>query len=88
MVYASKLRFGRYWAKVVVVYNNGQSDIPTTAMVSFWVVPWKFIGIGLLILILVMVGIIFSAGSTIKSVRRRGRKRRKATVEHHDAGQS
>lgn len=34
-------RFGRYYARATVVYNNGTRDIPTYAVVSFWVIPWK-----------------------------------------------
>ena len=38
-----KLRFGKYYARATVVYNNGQRDVPIYAVVSFWVIPWKIL---------------------------------------------
>lgn len=37
------LRFGRYIAQVVALYNDGQRDVPIMAEVSFWVIPWRII---------------------------------------------
>lgn len=54
---ASKLRFGHYTAKLALVYNDGQRDIPITGSVSFWVIPWRVVGILLLIFILVGIGL-------------------------------
>lgn len=42
---ANRLRFGHYTAKLVLVYDDGTRDVPLTASVSFWVVPWRVIGI-------------------------------------------
>jgi hypothetical protein len=39
----NKLRFGKYYARLTVVYNNGVRDVPEYAVVSFWVIPWKMI---------------------------------------------
>jgi len=47
------LRFGRYTAKLALVYNDGQHDIPISGEVSFWVVPWRLL-IGLIIVVLFM----------------------------------
>jgi hypothetical protein len=51
--HANRLRFGHYIAHLVMVYDNGQRDVPMEAFVSFWVVPWRLIGIvlGLVLLI-------------------------------------
>jgi hypothetical protein len=38
-----KLRFGKYSAMVVMIYDNGQRDVPLEATVSFWVIPWRLI---------------------------------------------
>jgi hypothetical protein len=38
---ASKLRWGKYTAKLVMVYDDGQRDVPIEGEVSFWVVPWR-----------------------------------------------
>jgi hypothetical protein len=49
----SHLRIGRYTAKLVAIYNDGQRDIPVMGEVSFWVIPWK-----LLLGALVVVGLL------------------------------
>jgi hypothetical protein len=38
--HVSELRFGRYVAKAVLVYNNGKQDVPLIASFTFWVIPW------------------------------------------------
>ena len=54
---ASKLRWGKYTAKLVMVYDDGQRDVPVESEVSFWVVPWRLMGGGLIILIFVFIGL-------------------------------
>ena len=39
----SKIRFGKYYAQLTLVYNNGNRVVPVTGVVSFWVIPWKLI---------------------------------------------
>jgi hypothetical protein len=41
----SHLRFGHYTADLVLVYNDGQRDIPISGSLSFWVIPWRLLGI-------------------------------------------
>jgi len=57
---ANRLRFGKYYAKMVFVYNNGTSDVPTQAVISFWVIPWKILTAIVILLILCMVGLYVS----------------------------
>jgi hypothetical protein len=57
----SKFRFGRYYAHLVLVYNNGNHDIPIDAYLSFWVIPWK-----LILIILVVIGAIIVFWKSIK----------------------
>jgi Fn3-like domain len=38
---ASKLRFGKYTAKLLLIYDDGHRDVPIEGEVSFWVVPWR-----------------------------------------------
>jgi hypothetical protein len=40
---ANHLRFGHYTANLVLTYDNGSRDVPLSAAVSFWVVPWGLI---------------------------------------------
>ncbi|MEJ0073274.1 MAG: hypothetical protein WDN27_04320 [Candidatus Saccharibacteria bacterium] len=46
----SHFRFGRYTAKLVAVYSDGQHDVPIEGTVTFWVIPWKLILLFLLAL--------------------------------------
>jgi hypothetical protein len=48
-------RIGKYTAKIVAVYNNGQRDVPIEKTITFWVIPWRAIGV----LLLVLTGIFF-----------------------------
>jgi hypothetical protein len=52
----SKFRIGRYVARVVVIYNDGQRDVPVEAQVSFWVIPWKIILGGIVALLVLLTG--------------------------------
>jgi hypothetical protein len=40
---ASKLRWGKYTAKLLLVYDDGKKDVPVEATVEFWVMPWRLI---------------------------------------------
>lgn len=40
---ADRFRIGKYTAHVLLIYDNGQRDIPLEASLSFWVFPWKII---------------------------------------------
>lgn len=53
----SKVRIGKYIARTVVVYNDGQRDVPVEAQVSFWVIPWKIILGAIFALLLLLVGV-------------------------------
>ena len=50
-------RFGKYTAKVVAVYNDGSRDVPVVGETTFWVIPWKLLLGGLLVLLLAVFGV-------------------------------
>lgn len=54
----SDLRFGRYVAKAVIVYNDGRRDIPLISSYTFWVIPWALIAVLLLIAIILVMGVV------------------------------
>jgi hypothetical protein len=54
---ASKLRYGKYTAELQMIYNNGKYDVPLIATLYFWVIPWRIIIVGLLVLLFVLAGI-------------------------------
>lgn len=67
----SKLRIGKYTAKVVAVYDDGQRDVPITTEVTFWVFPWRlFLGI-VVVLLLVVVGLIVTLRHSARAIKRR-----------------
>lgn len=50
-----KLRIGKYTAKLLLAYDNGQRDVPIEAAVSFFVIPWRIIaGVGLVTLFIII----------------------------------
>ena len=66
---ANKFRFGKYTANLILVYDNGERDIPLEAQVSFWVVPWKILGIGTITVILALLGLRSILGSIWRRIR-------------------
>jgi len=65
----SKLRLGKYTAKLFLVYDDGQRDVPIEAAVSFWVVPWRLIIGLLLVVILVLIGLKSTLQNWYKKIR-------------------
>ncbi len=52
----SHLRFGHYTADLLLVYNDGQRDIPVSGSLSFWVISWRLLGGLILVLIFITIG--------------------------------
>ena len=48
-------RIGHYYARYVIIYSNGTRDIPVSGQISFWVMPWTIIIVGLVLAILLVV---------------------------------
>jgi hypothetical protein len=73
-----KLRFGKYYAKLELSYNNGKIPVPVTAVLSFWVLPWKLLLLALFVLLLI-IGMIIVVFILIHRMRRlqRGSSRRR-----------
>ena len=73
---ASKLRFGPYSAKMVLVYDNGQRDVPIEGQVGFWVTALR-VAAGLLV-VLILAGIgLWSIGRKIFKTGKRLGSRKK-----------
>ncbi len=53
----NKIRIGKYTAKVVLIYDDGERDVPIESTVTFWVLPWKIIIGFVLLLVILGVGI-------------------------------
>lgn len=64
------LRFGKYVAKAVLVYNDGQRDVAVTASTTFWVIPWRLLGAAILVVALIVMGIAASGWLGFKAARK------------------
>lgn len=67
---AHKFRIGKYTAHLLMVYDNGERDVPVEATVSFWVIPWKILGIAIVVLYFAFLGIKNTVGSSVKKVKK------------------
>jgi hypothetical protein len=54
---SSEFRIGKYYARLVLVYNNGIRDIPVESAVAFWVLPWELIIAFVVIIFIFLLGI-------------------------------
>jgi len=50
----SKIRFGQYYAQLSVVWDGANGKEFTSAVTSFWIIPWKLILIIVAIIILIL----------------------------------
>lgn len=61
---ASKLRFGKYTAKLLLIYDDGTHDVPIEGQLTFWVVPWR------IVIALIVIALFFFIGirSTLQKI--------------------
>ena len=67
---ANQLRFGKYTAELVIAYDDGERDVPLTASVDFWVIPWRIILAILIILAVFAFGLTMMVRGAWRGVRR------------------
>lgn len=65
---ADRFRFGKYTANLLLVYDNGERDIPLEAHVSFWVIPWKILAGAGVVAVLILLGLRNLAGNVISGL--------------------
>jgi hypothetical protein len=63
-----KLRWGKYTANLLLVYDDGTKDVPIEGKLTFWVIPWRIIGGGTIVLLLVLVGLYSIVKAPIKRI--------------------
>ncbi|HUD09648.1 MAG TPA: hypothetical protein VMR77_02520 [Patescibacteria group bacterium] len=51
----TSFRIGKYTANLLLVYDNGTRDVPLEANISFWVFPWKVVGLMIVTLIVIVL---------------------------------
>lgn len=69
------LRFGKYTAKLFAVYDDGSRDVPMEASVDFWVIPWRFLLVVLLVIVLIGAGVYASTRGAMRGVRSIARRK-------------
>jgi hypothetical protein len=67
--HANKFRIGKYYAKLILSYSNGVRQIPISAVVSFWVMPWKIVLL-LLLFVIIFIGLVFTVFYLIHRLRK------------------
>lgn len=72
----SKFRIGKYTAKLLVVYDDGKQDVPLESSLSFWVLPWKLLLVGLAIVAVIGFGIFSLSRSVVRGTRSKVVRRR------------
>lgn len=53
----NKLRWGKYTANMLLVYDDGSRDVPIEATVDFWVIPYRLIAGLLVVVVLLGLGV-------------------------------
>lgn len=66
-----QFRIGKFTSNVLMVYDNGQRDVPLEGNISFWVFPWKIILAFIVVLFLIFQGIKRSLEDMRSSVKNR-----------------
>jgi len=54
---AHTFRMGQFTAHLLMVYDNGERDVPIESFVSFWVIPWRILLVALVVGIFVLLGL-------------------------------
>ncbi len=51
----SKLRWGKYTANMLLVYDDGEKDVPIEGTLTFWIIPCRILGgLGVVVLLVVL----------------------------------
>jgi len=68
---ADRFRIGKYTAHLLLVYDNGERDVPIESFVSFWVIPWRISIAVIIISIFFLLGIRSTVADVFRSFRRK-----------------
>lgn len=71
---ADRFRIGKYTAHLLLVYDNGQRDVPIESSISFWVIPWRICIAVFFVVIFVLIGLRSVVLSVLRSFFNRNKK--------------
>lgn len=54
---ANLFRFGKFTGHLIFIYDDGQRDIPTEALLTFYVIPWRILAVVGFVGLLLLFGI-------------------------------
>jgi hypothetical protein len=67
----TKLRWGKYTASMLLVYDDGKKDIPIEGKLTFWVIPWRILAVATVLGLLVFKGLWSMVKETIKKFKKK-----------------
>src|SRR5258708_9944900 len=67
---ADRFRFGRYTAHLLLVYDNGERDVPIESSISFWIIPWRLLILFTIVCIFLIIGLRSSLLSLLAGFKR------------------
>jgi len=62
-----RFRIGKYTANLLLVYDNGERDVPIESVVSFWVIPWRITLAIIVVSLFFLLGISASIAAVVRS---------------------
>ncbi len=66
---ADRLRIGKFTAHLLMVYDNGERDVPVESYVSFWIIPWKLLCVAILIMSFALFGLYSIVRTIVRAVK-------------------
>lgn len=73
----SKFRFGKFTAHMLLVYDDGNRDIPVEAELKFWIIPWRILMGVTFVIGLMLLGLYSVVILPIKNLKNRVRNKRR-----------
>lgn len=69
--FSTQFFIGKFEANLVMIYDNGQRDIPLEKEIEFWVIPWKLLLIALVLAGLLLTGLFMPIMTLIRKIKLR-----------------
>lgn len=74
---ANKFRWGKYYATLLMAYDDGERDVPVEGRLSFWVIPWRILLTVFFVSFLTLFGALFIVRGLIRMIFRRRSEQKK-----------
>lgn len=74
--FSTNFYIGKFVANLVMIYDNGQRDIPLEKQIEFWVLPWKLLLAGAILAALLLTGLLMPLASLFRKLRNRKKNKK------------